>query len=66
MVDGRRQARLAELRRAHLLQRQAAALQQLQHHRSLQQGVGRQIHDPAATCADLAHEFVLLDCRGAS
>ncbi len=45
VVDGRGQAGFAELGGAHLLQRLRAALQQLQHHRPLQQGVRGQVHD---------------------
>jgi hypothetical protein len=40
VVDGRGQPRLAELRGAHLLERERAALEQLEHDRPLQQRVG--------------------------
>ena len=61
MVDGGGQARLAELGGAHLFDGEVAALKELQDYGTLEQGVGGEVDDAAAACADLAEEFVLLD-----
>ena len=62
MVDRRGQSRLAELRGTDLLQRQRAALEQLEDDGPLQQRIRGQIHDAAAARANFADELVVPDC----
>ena len=62
VVDGRGQAGLAQLRGADLLQRERAALEQLEDDRALQQRVGGQIDDTRSARADLALDLVVADC----
>ena len=60
VVDGGGEASFAELRGAHLLDGEAAALEKLEDDGALEESVVGEVDYAAAACADLADELVLL------
>ena len=61
VVDGGGETGFTELRGAHLLDGEVAALEELEDDGALEEGVVGEVYDSAAAGADLADELVLLD-----
>jgi hypothetical protein len=61
VVDGGGETGLAELGGSHLLCGEVAAFEEFEDDGALEEGVVGEVHDAAATRADLADKFVLLN-----